>query len=85
MRLKDIFRLGKKPRSRSKKRKSTRKKTGSVKSKKKSTITECPECGSTNIVISKMTGNTICQECGAIFAGLPPDMEKKIEEVKKQG
>lgn len=46
---------------------------------------ECPECGSLNVVISKMTGNTICQDCGAIFAGLPPDVEKKIEEVKNQG
>lgn len=46
---------------------------------------ECPECGSDNVVIGKMTGNTICQDCGAIFAGLTPEVEKKFEEVKKQG
>ena len=45
---------------------------------------ECPECGSANVVISEMTGNTICQDCGAIFAGLPPEVEQKIEEVKNQ-
>ncbi|MFH1642219.1 MAG: TFIIB-type zinc ribbon-containing protein [Nanoarchaeota archaeon] len=46
---------------------------------------ECPECGSRNIVISQMTGNTICQDCGAIFAGLMPEIEQKFQEVKKQG
>ena len=45
---------------------------------------ECPECGSGNVVISKVTGNTICQDCGAIFAGLMPEVEQKIEEVKNQ-
>src|SRR3989344_6632654 len=45
---------------------------------------ECPECGSVNVVISKMTGNTICQDCGAIFAGLIPEVEQKFEEVKNQ-
>ncbi len=46
---------------------------------------ECPECGSVNVVISKITGNTICQDCGAILAGLPPDLEKKFVDAKKQG
>jgi len=38
---------------------------------------ECPECGSINVVISQITGNTICQDCGAILAGLTPDLTKK--------
>lgn len=46
---------------------------------------ECPECGSLNVVISKITGNTICQECGAILAGLPPELEKQFVDAKKQG
>jgi len=45
---------------------------------------ECPECGSINVVISQITGNTICQDCGAILAGLPPELEKKFVDAKKQ-
>ena len=47
-------------------------------------IIECPECGSRNVVISKITSNTICQDCGAIFAGLMPELEEKFEHAKKQ-
>lgn len=55
-----------------------------VKVKKPINRNECPECGSNNVVISNMTGNTICQDCGAIFAGLMPEVENKFQEVKQQ-
>jgi ribosomal protein S27E len=45
---------------------------------------QCPECGSLNVVISQITGNTICQDCGAILAGLPPDVEKQFANVKQK-
>lgn len=44
---------------------------------------ECPECSSLNVVISQITGNTICQDCGAILAGLTPDLEKQMIRAKK--
>ena len=43
----------------------------------------CPECGSANVVISEITGNTICQVCGAIFAGLSIEMEEHMAKNKK--
>ena len=45
---------------------------------------ECPECGSTNVIYSKMNDNTVCQDCGAIFAKLIPEEEKKFERVREQ-
>ena len=45
---------------------------------------ECRECGSTNVVFMSSTSQTICQECGAIFAPLAPEDEKKFEKVKEQ-
>ena len=40
----------------------------------------CPECGSYNILHSKVTGQTICQDCAAIFEPLDPESEKKLEK-----
>lgn len=45
---------------------------------------ECTECGSNNVVYSKISDNTICQDCGAIFAKLIPEEERKFEKVKGQ-
>lgn len=45
---------------------------------------DCPECGSTNVIYSKIGDNTVCQDCGAIFAKLIPEEEQKIEKVKGQ-
>ena len=45
---------------------------------------ECRECGSTNVVFMSSTSQTVCQDCGAIFAPLAPEDEKKFQEVKKQ-
>jgi len=42
---------------------------------------DCPDCGSTNIIFDPETEQLICQDCGLIFEELPPDMEKKYEEV----
>ncbi len=44
---------------------------------------ECPECGSTNVIYSKISDNTICQDCGAIFAKLIPK-EEEFEKAKKR-
>jgi ribosomal protein S27E len=77
-----------KPRKKAPKKAKAVKKAPKKRVKKAATIeinkNECPECGSMNVVISKMTGNTICQDCGAILAGLPPDVEKQFANVKKQ-
>jgi len=43
---------------------------------------ECPECGSSNVIYSKISDNTICQDCGAIFAKLIP--EEEFEKAKKR-
>jgi len=63
-----------------------KKRASRVKKEPKESISrnECPECGSVNIVISQITGNMICQDCGAILAGLTPEVEEKFVEVKKQ-
>ena len=42
---------------------------------------ECPDCGSGNIMFDPETEQLICQDCGLIFEELPPDLEKKYEEV----
>jgi len=44
---------------------------------------ECPECGSNNVVYSKISDNTICRDCGAIFAKLIPK-EEEFEKAKKR-
>lgn len=45
---------------------------------------ECPECGSNNVYYSKITDEIICRDCGAIFAKLIPEEEKKFEKARKQ-
>ncbi|MBW2972156.1 hypothetical protein KY359_03930 [Candidatus Woesearchaeota archaeon] len=42
---------------------------------------DCPDCGSINIIFDPETEQLICQDCGAIFEELPPDMEKRYAEV----
>ena len=43
-------------------------------------IDACPECGSTNIVHQEKKDEVICQDCGAIFAELSGDDEKRFED-----
>jgi len=111
MKLKDIFKLGKK-KPKSAKKKTSKKKAAPKKvkkaapkkkapAKKKISVKKaapkkpfkptkpievnrnvCPECGSANVVISEITGNTICQVCGAIFAGLSVEMEEHLAKNK---
>ena len=45
--------------------------------------TECPECGSRNVLYNPKIERTICQDCGAIFEELTPIKEKKFEKVRK--
>ena len=42
---------------------------------------DCPDCGSTNVIFDPETEQLICQDCGLIFEELPPDVEKKYEQV----
>jgi ribosomal protein S27E len=42
---------------------------------------DCPDCGSTNIIFDPETEQLICQDCGLIFEELPPDLNKKYEQV----
>lgn len=42
---------------------------------------DCPDCGSMNITFDPETEQLICQDCGLIFEELPPDMERKYEEI----
>ncbi len=46
--------------------------------------TECPECGSTNVIYQSRTEETLCKDCGAIFEELTPDKEKKFERVRSK-
>ncbi|MBU0615993.1 MAG: hypothetical protein KJ601_07945 [Nanoarchaeota archaeon] len=43
-----------------------------------STRKTCPECGSRNIIYSRITDRVICQDCAAIFASLVPEDEEKF-------
>jgi len=45
--------------------------------------TECPECGSRNIIYNPKTKKTICKDCGAIFRELTPKKEEKFEKVRR--
>jgi len=45
---------------------------------------ECPECGSSNIVVKEDTNQIICQDCGAIFEELMPEEEKKFKKARDQ-
>lgn len=44
-------------------------------------INACPECGSTNIVHIEEKDEIVCKDCGAIFAELSKEDEKKFEDV----
>ena len=45
-------------------------------------ITECPDCGSTNIIHSKFREQIICRDCGLIFEPLAPGIEEKMPLTK---
>lgn len=45
-----------------------------------SKVTQCPECGSTDIIFKKKKSQVVCRECGAIFSELTPEQEKKFEK-----
>jgi len=45
--------------------------------------TECPECGSRNVIYRPKTEKTICKACGAIFEELTPKKEEKFEKVRR--
>ena len=60
-------------------KKSKAKKTG--KKIDLSRVKECPECASSNIIYNERKDEIICQDCGAIFSELPPDLEKRFEKV----
>ncbi len=45
---------------------------------------ECPECGSTNVIYDKEKDETICQDCGAVFAELDPKDEQEFEDAHDQ-
>ena len=62
----------------------TKKRTKKKEVKEEPLSKECPECGSTNVIYSKISDNTICQDCGAIFAKLIPEEEEKFERAKEQ-
>lgn len=75
-----------------KKKKKTKKKAKKAKKKKVKKADEpvsrevkrrkdCPDCGSPNIIFEPATGQLICQDCGAIFEELPPELEKKYAKV----
>ena len=46
-------------------------------------VNECPECGSTNIVHVEDKDEIVCKDCGAIFAELDPEDEKKFEDASE--
>lgn len=45
---------------------------------------ECQECGSAKVIYDKEKDESICQDCGAVFAELTPKEEKKFEEAHEQ-
>ena len=44
-------------------------------------VEACPECGSDNIVHVEDKDEIVCKSCGAIFAELTKEDEKKFERV----
>ena len=46
-------------------------------------ISECPECGSKNIAYLKDKDEIVCRDCGAIFAELTKDDQKKFEDASE--
>ena len=42
-------------------------------------ITECPDCGSTNLVYNEEKSQVICKDCGLIYEPLTPKEEKKYD------
>ena len=43
-----------------------------------SKVTQCPECGSSNIHLSEIRKEIICRDCGSIFSRLSPKRESKF-------
>ncbi len=69
-----------------KRKKIKKKTTKKIKKEKQKKIprNECSECGSNNVYYSKISDEIICRDCGAIFAELIPEEEKKFEKARKQ-
>ena len=64
-----------------KKKKTTKKKVAEEEPKERNRRKDCPDCGSANITFDPETEQLICQDCGLILEELPPNIEKKYEEV----
>ena len=43
-------------------------------------ITQCPDCGSSNIVYSELRTQVICRDCGLVYEPLSPAEEEKFEK-----
>ena len=46
-----------------------------------SKLKSCPDCGSDNIVYSRVREQIICRDCGLLFEPLSPDEEELFERV----
>lgn len=44
----------------------------------------CPECGSENVLYDADHDRLICNDCAAIFAELPPALEREFEHVARR-
>ena len=51
---------------------------------KKKLTSECPECGSSNVIYNKDKDQLVCQDCGIIFEELAPEDEQIEEEVSRE-
>jgi transcription initiation factor TFIIIB Brf1 subunit/transcription initiation factor TFIIB len=43
-------------------------------------LSECPDCGSSNIVKNEEKNQLICKDCGLIYEPMSPKLEKKFEK-----
>ena len=43
-------------------------------------VTECPECGGSNIVHNEKKQQVICKDCGLIYEPMEPKREKRFEK-----
>ena len=70
-----------------KKKKAVAKKNEGKKSKEPgldlTQVKQCPECGGTNIFLSKIRAEIICRDCGSIFSRLSPKREAKFRKASE--
>ncbi len=45
-------------------------------------VTQCPDCGSSNIVYSELRTQVICRDCGLVYEPLSPAEEAKFEKIQ---